>query len=526
MKIYELDVNGKTASFPHYWEMCVGSCHAATALRADWQQQLERCHKELGFRYVRFHGLFNDDMSVVTRPMLASSPVYCFTNIDRIYDFLLSIGMKPFVEIGFMPECMASGNKTIFHYKGNTTPPKSYEEWTEFIGLFLEHLIGRYGRAEVRSWYFEIWNEPNLGGADSPFGFWSADKEEYWKLYDVTCAAIKRADPALRVGGPATSNNAWLTEFLAHCQQSGAPVDFVSTHHYPTDVVVGYGVEDSQNFSNPLDMNDPEKMKSLIAAVKSNPEQVEELKKEYSVFQSHLWEHVERGVLTDMAKRARSEVGALPLFYTEWGSLAGLPSDGAFGASFIAKTLLDNQGIVDGYSFWAFTDISEESAQSAEAFHGGFGLLTQHGIPKAPYRAFQLMHGIRGKRYEQTLAEGTVDVSAFWDEELHVLQLLAVNHQSLLHPVERETVRVTLKNAPVCVAAESTCIDETHANALCAWKKMGEPVYLTSAQRLALESASCLETVSQPFLQESGTLSFDIVLEPMGMAMVTLYFEK
>lgn len=296
MKIYELDVNGKTASFPHYWELCVGSCHAATALRADWQQQLERCHKELGFRYVRFHGLFNDDMSVVTRPMLASRPVYCFTNIDRIYDFLLSIGMKPFVEIGFMPECMASGNKTIFHYKGNTTPPRSYEEWTGFIGLFLDHLIDRYGRAEVRSWYFEIWNEPNLGG--------------------------------------------------------------------------------------------------------------------------------------------------------------------------------------------------------------------------------------HGKRYQQTLAEGTVDVSAFYDEELHAVQLLAVNHQSLLHPIGQETVRVTLKNAPVCIAAESTCIDETHANALSAWKKMGEPVYLTPAQHLALESASCLETVSQPFLQENGTLSLNIGLEPMGMAVITLYFEK
>lgn len=521
---YELDVNSQMIPFPHYWEMCVGSCHAATALRADWQQQMERCHKELGFRYVRFHGLFDDDMSVVTKPMLAQKKLYCFTNIDKIYDFLLSIGMKPFVEIGFMPECLASGSKTVFHYRANTTPPHSYEEWAEFIRLFTVHLIERYGRAEVRSWYFEIWNEPNLGGPDSPFGFWSADRDEYWKLYDVTCAAIKAVDPVLRVGGPATSNNAWLTDFLNHCQKSKAPVDFVSTHHYPTDVVVGYGVEDSKNFSNPWDMNDPKKVKKLLSIVKNDPKQAEELKKEYSIFQSHLWEHVERGVLTDMAKRARSEVGSLPLFYTEWGSLAGLPSDGPFGASFIAKTLVDNQGIVDGYSFWAFTDIFEESGQRAEAFHGGFGLLTQHGIAKAPYRAFELMHGILGMRYVRGLEEGTVDVNAFADHETHTVQLLMINHQSLLHEVKREKVHVVLQNAGACIAAECTCIDENHANALAAWKKMGEPMYLSDAQRLLLESASCLEVQKQPFFQEDGRLELDVGIEPMGMALITLYF--
>ena len=239
MKHFYLDAQSPRKSFDHYWELCVGSCHAATALRADWQRQLERCHRELGFRYVRFHGLFDDDMSVAAKPLLALQPKYCFTNIDKIYDFLLSIGMKPFVELGFMPECFASGNKTLFHYKANTTPPRDYNQWAAFIQMFLEHLIARYGRAEVRSWFFEVWNEPNLGGPDSPFGFWSATKEEYWKLYDVTAAAVKEVDSALRVGGPATSNNAWLPEFLVHCRTSGAPVDFVSTHHYPTDVVGG-----------------------------------------------------------------------------------------------------------------------------------------------------------------------------------------------------------------------------------------------------------------------------------------------
>ena len=523
MKHFYLDAQSPRKSFDHYWELCVGSCHAATALRADWQRQLERCHRELGFRYVRFHGLFDDDMSVAAKPLLALQPKYCFTNIDKIYDFLLSIGMKPFVELGFMPECFASGNKTLFHYKANTTPPRDYNQWAAFIQMVLEHLIARYGRAEVRSWFFEVWNEPNLGGPDSPFGFWSATKEEYWKLYDVTAAAVKEVDSALRVGGPATSNNAWLPEFLVHCRTSGAPVDFVSTHHYPTDVVVGYGVEDSGNFSNPIDTSDPEKLKALVARVKSDPAQLEQVQEEYGVFQSHLWERVERGVLTDMARRARAETGSLPLFYTEWGSRAGLPSDGAFGASFIAKTLADNEGLVDGYSFWAFTDIFEESAQQAEAFHGGFGLLTQHGIPKAPYRAFQLMRGITGERFEQSFAEGTLEVHAFRQDETKTIKLLAVNHQSLLHPVCEETVRVEIGGTGKCIAAESVRIDDEHANALAAWQTMGSPAYLSQAQCLALESASSLAPEAQAFCMEDGVLSLDITVPPMGIALVTLY---
>jgi len=524
MKEFELDLQGIKHPFDHYWEMCVGSCHAATALRADWQQQLARCHRELGFRYVRFHGLFDDDMSVAVRPLLAAGPAYCFTNIDKIYDFLLSINMKPFVELSFMPECFASGSKTLFHYKANTTPPGDYEEWAGFIRLFIQHLLERYGRFEVRSWYFEVWNEPNLGGPDSPFGFWSATREEYWKLYDVTAAAIKSVDPALRVGGPATSNNAWLPEFLAHCAQSGAPVDFVSTHHYPTDVVVGYGVEDSGNFVNPVDTRDPEKLKALVTRIKSDPSQLEQVQKEYSVFQSHLWEQVDRGVLTEMAKRAREEAGELPLFYTEWGSLAGLPSDGEFGASFIAKTLVDNHGLVDCYSFWAFTDIFEESPQRAEAFHGGFGLLTQHGIPKAPYRAFQLMHQLEGELYEAAFSGDTLEVHAFSDRQRRTVQLLAVNHQSLLHLVQAQQVRVRIKGAGLCLAADCVRIDEQNANALTVWQAMGAPEYLTEAQRLALESASCLQTQPHVFEQTADGTVVDVQVPPMGIALFTLYF--
>lgn len=529
MITYDLDLNSAKAPLDRYWEMCVGSCHAATALREDYRKMLIQCHQELGFMYLRFHGLFNDDMSVVRKPMFSDKLVLSFSNIDNIYDFLLSIGMKPFVELSFMPEALSSGNATIFNYKGNTTPPADYEKWSWFIKKFINHLLERYGRLEVRQWFFEVWNEPNLGGSGSPYGFWSGDKEEYFKLYHVTAQAVKSCDQSLRVGGPATSNNAWIPDFLDYCEKKSIPVDFISTHHYPTDVVLGYGVEDSANFVNPLNLGNLEQVSNVIRMAKEGGEEFEEFKKEYSVFQSHIWEYVERGVLTDMTRRAVLEARGLPVYYTEWGSLAGLSSDSDFGASFIAKTILDGVNLVKGYSFWTFCDIIEESGQDSDEFFGGFGLMTQHGIPKAPYRAFELLHSLQGEMYEQVCREQTVDIYAVSNDKINALQLMAVNHNSLLHEIEEQEIRISLANAKKCTAAELLRIDKNHGNAYTKWMENGKKSYLTHGEIEVLKGVSALyrESIDWKRHVENGmekvTLTF--TLPPMGMALINVYFE-
>ena len=159
---YEIDLNETGKEFPHYWELCVGSCHAATVLREDVRSQIRKAHEECGFQYLRFHGLFDDDMSVVLPPMGPGGEEISFFNVDCIFDFLLDIGMKPFVEIGFMPEVYASGTQTCFHYKGNVTMPAEDDKWMNLIRTFGGHLLERYGREEVSTWFFEVWNEPNL----------------------------------------------------------------------------------------------------------------------------------------------------------------------------------------------------------------------------------------------------------------------------------------------------------------------------------------------------------------------------
>lgn len=511
MGTFLLDLNSQTRPLKPYWNMCVGSCHAATALREDYREQLTRCQRELGFRYVRFHGLFDDDMSVLKKSHVRGGKeevyVLSFTNIDSVFDFLLSINMKPFVEIGFMPECLRTKDTTVFHYKGYISKPSSYETWEWLIESFAEHLIERYGLDEVRQWFFEVWNEPNLGGEDSPDGFWSHSMKEYFNLYEHTARTLKKVDHRLKVGGPATSNNAWIPEFTGFCRENDVPVDFVSTHHYPTDVILGYGVEDSLNFFSPKE-----------------GESREEFEKRQQEWFERLWEHVDRGVLTKMTQKAVKEAGGLPVYYTEWNSLAGLESDGPFGSSFILKTIMDGVDLVEGYSYWTFSDIFEEGGMPNKAFHGGFGLLTMQGIPKTTYRAFEILNRLGESLYEVSYAEGTVDVYAVKKEKSSCVQLLAVNHHSLLHDIKEETVTLSLKGVSGNVKVQIERLDETHGNALRAWRQMGEPAYLSRAQQAALEGASY--TVAEPldYVGEEDTITMEVVLPPMGAALVSVYY--
>lgn len=206
---FRCDLSEAIPPLPHFWEHTVGSCHAPMALRADWQSQLRRCHDELGFRHVRFHGLLSDDVGTLIRH--SETLLYSFFNADQIVDFLVSNGMRPFVELSFMPVALASGSKTVFRYGANVTPPRDYKQWAALIRKLAAHWVARYGVEEVRNWFFEVWNEPNLKA------FWTGTRQDYFTLYRYTVEAIKDVDEHLRVGGPATAKNEWIEEFLDFC---------------------------------------------------------------------------------------------------------------------------------------------------------------------------------------------------------------------------------------------------------------------------------------------------------------------
>jgi len=188
-------VKGKHDGF---FREVVGAGRAAEGLRANWVKGLGVVHRECGFKYIRFHGLLQDEMGVYSEDK-TGNPVYNFQYVDALYDSILETGMKPFVEFGFMPQAIASSSKSVFWWKGNITPPRDYTRWEGLIQALVKHWTTRYGSDEVRQWYFEVWNEPNLDI------FWSGDQAEYFKLYEVTARAIKSVSADYRVGGPATA---------------------------------------------------------------------------------------------------------------------------------------------------------------------------------------------------------------------------------------------------------------------------------------------------------------------------------
>ncbi|MDR2785937.1 MAG: hypothetical protein LBB83_08490 [Treponema sp.] len=518
MRQMNLDFTSAAVPFNHYWELCVGSCHAATALREDYRRQLEQCHKELGFKYVRFHGLFNDDMSMLykSNPLQSrdrNTYTLSFTNSDSIFDFLLSIGMKPFVELGFMPSVLTSGTCNIFHYKGLTSPPDDYKKWGWLVEQFAAHCVERYGLGEVRQWFFEVWNEANLGSPTTPQGFWGGSMEDYFKLYKYTVEGLKKVDSRLRVGGPASSDGEWITELIRFCKDTGTPLDFITTHDYPTDYAVGtrHGKGMKLDVEKIRAMEPQEQAKYFAAFIEQDRTK---------------WKTIPRGILTEFAKEARAEAGDLPLYYTEWNansSPAAIDDDTPFGSSFILKTVMDNHGIVDAYSYFTFTDIFEEGGMPHVPFHGGFGLLNLQSVPKAGYRAFQLLHKLGGDLYAVKLSEGTVDVYAVRNAEASCVQILAVNHQSLMQEISAEDVSVRLTNLPGFAGSVLERVDEDHANAMRRWRELGSPDYPSPRIVHELMAASCLETEKLELAFKDGAVDISVTLPEQGAALITVY---
>lgn len=462
--------------FPHFWEHTVGSDHAPVALRADWQRQLERCHKELGFQYVRFHGLLSDDMGTLIRQN--NKLLYSFFNADQVIDFLLTIGMKPFVELGFMPKALASGNKTVFNYQANVTPPRDYRQWATLVNRLVSHWVDRYGVAEVRKWFFEVWNEPDLKA------FWTGTQRDYFKLYRYTAEAIKKVDGSLRVGGPATAKSEWIDEFVDFCERNKVPADFISTHQYPTDAL---GSEDDDT--------------------------------EVQLFKS------QRGLMREVAQDIRRLARGRPVYYTEWNSSSNPRDtlhDEPYAAAFAAATVMEAKGLVEGYSFWTFSDIFEENYFPSVPFHGGFGLLNLHGIPKPTYRAFQLLHDVGT---EQLLVDGlheTVDCSVIRKDS--ALTILLTNHTTPGHSIETEHLEVRLDNVAEPLESHIQRIDAEHANPQLVWQEMGQPEYLTEKDVEKLQQASLVVKERQSLTYEGRTISLKTELPLHAVAAITIEF--
>lgn len=352
----DIDVARAGAPLDRFYDFSVGSDYAGTLIRPDSLAQLKTAVDELGFRYIRFHSIFHDALGTVR--VVDGKTVYDWRKIDQLYDALLGMGIKPFVELGFTSEAMATSPQTIFYWKGNTSHPEP-RAWSALVDAFVRHLRSRYGAAEVRSWYFEVWNEPNLSG------FWEgADQKAYLELYEASARAIKAIDPALRVGGPASAGAAWVPELLDYAAARHIPVDFIATHTYGVDggFLDEMGHDDNRLSRNPdAVVGDVRRVRQQIAASKSP---------------------------------------GLPLFFTEWSASYNPRDpvhDSYVSAAYILTKLRATRGLAQGMSYWTYSDLFEEAGPPPTPFHGGFGLMNREGIRKPAWFAYKYLHLLRGR---------------------------------------------------------------------------------------------------------------------------------
>ena len=337
----------------------VGADYPGVTGRDDALAQLRIVRDELGFDYIRFHAIFHDDMGVYDE--VEGRPVYDFSRIDRLYDRFLEMGIRPFIELGFTPHDMRTSDQTLFYWQGNTSHPDP-AKWEGLIDAFVRHLIARYGAEEVRNWYFEFWNEPNLDG------FWeNADQAAYFDQYALTARTIKAIDPALRVGGPSTAGAAWVPEFLAYAEANAAPVDFITTHTYGVEggFLDEFGQDDNMLLATP---------DSIIADVRNVRAQIE-----------------------------ASHRPGLPLYFTEWSASYNPRDpvhDSHLSASFILTKTRQAEGLAQNMSYWAFSDLFEEPGPQTLPFQGGFGLMNPQGVRKPAWFAYKYLNALGDQELE------------------------------------------------------------------------------------------------------------------------------
>lgn len=510
MKI-QIDPKGPTRPTDYAWQEGLGCDHALQLHRSDMVEQLRFVHDELGIRSLRFHGIFDDDMWTIAdlctfSPMPGGGRVreVNFRQCGHVYDNLLSVGVKPFVELSFMPSQLARNGKTGLHYKNHTAPPKDWGEWGDYIRAFIRFLLDRYGKEEVESWWFEVWNEPDLTG------FFSGTQKDYFKLYEVTARAVKSVDPKIRVGGPSTSACKWIGEFLAYCRENSVPLDFISTHHYPGDA---FG-----NLITPA--NYAGIFRTMRGAVKERADLTETLGKMF--FDPAKAAQVPKGVLARMDDELCARAGDLPVFMTEWNSMAIFAApvhDEKYSAAFVLKTVLDLDNRFTGYFFWCLSDLFEEQIQLNKPFIGGFGILTNDGIPKPNFWAFKLLSKLYPERLDAGFrADTPVEYAAFRDgNRLQVLVFAQSND-----PRERRQYEVELEIGGRAKAVTAERIDDDHCNPKRLWREMGSPENLTPAEAEDIRARSRLVSEDAAFAVKGGKTVLTCALDTNDIVMYTI----
>lgn len=472
-----------TARLSDAWRRCVGTGRLDLALRRDYQDSLDLVQREIGFRLIRGHGLLSDGMGI-HRPYRHAGERHvrhAFTYLDQVMDAYLEKGVAPFLELGFMPSGLASGDDTVFWWKGNVTPPRDEREWADLVRAVLLHLADRYGIDQLRRWPIEVWNEPNLAP------FWAADQDAYHRLYEVTALTVKEVDSELQVGGPSLApgyQEEWILRFADFVEGRELPIDFVSRHAYSS------GPERHVPFGT---------HQTLMPA--------SALLEQFGAPRKQL---------------AGTALADLPVHITEFNSSYRPDNpihDTAFHAAYLAPVLANGGDLADSFSYWTFSDVFEETGIPTAPFHGGFGLLTHRQIKKPTYHLYAFM----AEMGEEILARGDDHlVTRHADGRVTVLAWAPADPAGG-EPVDGHTVRLSLPvgapDARGSAYARRRSVSEDAGNAWAAWCEMGRPLAPDHRRLDALREAAEPARSHRSIPVTGGRADVDLVL---GRHEVTL----
>lgn len=471
------------ASFQNHTAYCVGTGRMGLALHQEYQAQLRAVQELCHFAYIRGHGLFHDDMAIYQCRMDADGNEqvsYNFTYLDRVMDSYVANGLEPFLELGFMPEKLATSDHNIFYWKGHTTPPKSDEAWCALVQATLRHLMERYGAERVTTWPLEVWNEPNLAG------FWeNADKPAYMHLYEVTVKAVKAVSPRFQVGGPAicggSGSQEWVRDFLTFCQERQLPVDFVTRHAY-----MGQSPERHGRY-----------LYHTMCAVDYTVREMRETRDIIDRFPAY------RGIPMHITE-----------FNTSYNSRCPI-HDTVYNAVLMAEFLSKMGDVADSYSYWTFGDVFEEEGVPFTPFHGGFGLMADGLIPKPTLWTFAWFSGLKGQ-------------CVYRDDHALVMQRPDGSYEGVVWNADWEhpaplPLRLTL---PAEEGADYAVVMERVADGvgdpLKLWHDLGEPASLTAEQHRLLQGAARPQVSSRRLAAQHGQVTLDCRLSACEVMHLTV----
>jgi len=515
-------VSYKEAGTPlkHKYRKVLNISGCRSILYKDIQDMIRQAQKEIHYEYATLKGIFSDDMMVYAEDE-HRNPHFSFIMIDKVIDFLLSVDLKPFISLSFMPAMLASDpSKTVKMGRYNVSPPKDMNKWIRLINSFFTHITDKYGKSTIESWLYTVWCQADSGTA---FYQWN-DSLQFFRFYKSTLEAIKTFNNKIKVGSPSMilfeQEGGFVDDYLQFISRENCAPDFITVHYFDTNF---YVKEVSLKHRNKIiTENDIDKIEKLNNDPLGFTKYIRSIKKKCKSF----------------------GLGAIPIYLTEWNltvSQRNYLNDTCFKPCYLVKNILTNYDALESFGSRTLTDLNDEYFIPERLFHGGVGSFTYNGIPKSQYYAFRMMSFLG----DHKLADGTGYFVSKGDTGQLLIILYNYEHYSSfatksfnIHEKRnsryevfsgRRSVMMNISVSDIdalSCTAYSVYINQNRGNAYDIWVKMNRPAFYDEIEMLSLKEQSIPGEEVNTYPIENGVLKLSYKLEPLEVRLIHVRFGK